>query len=83
MNNIVKDIRENCKDLTVEGIVSFLNAKGDFKFTAEYHREIHFFYQECRKMPMTHRVARSTTIQLFKLTAINFKTIMRKFKEDG
>jgi hypothetical protein len=81
MNNIVKDIENNCEDKSVEGIVEFLNQRGDIKFTADYHREIFLFYNEARKMPLTHREAKQTTIQLFGISSENFKVIMRKYKE--
>ena len=81
MNNIVLDIEKNCEDKSVEGIIQFLNLRGDLKFTADYHREIFLFYNEARKMPLTHREAKQTTLQLFSISSENFKLIMRKYKE--
>lgn len=80
MNNIIKDIKENCEDKTVEGIVKYLTRSGDIAYTSEYHREIVYFYLEARKMPQTHREAKQTTIQLFNISSPTFKRIMRKYK---
>jgi len=80
MKNLIKDIRQNCEDLTLEGIVSFMNKRGDLSYTSDYHREIYFFYIEARKLPLKHREAKQTVMELFKIGSTTFKTIMRKYK---
>ena len=81
MINVIHDIESNCKDHSIKGIVEFLSNRGDLKFTAEYHREIFLFYKEARKMPLTHREAKQTTIELFSISSGSFKLIIRKYKE--
>ena len=80
MKNIIKDIERNCEDQSIEGIVLFLTKRGDFHRTSEQHREIYFFYKSARKMPMTHRLARQTTIELFGIKPHTFKRIINKYK---
>lgn len=80
MKNIVKDIKTNCKDLSIEGIVDFLNSRGDLSYTSNYHREIWFFYVEARRLPLTHREAKQTTMTMFKISSATFKNIQIKYK---
>jgi len=79
MLNLIKDIKLNCPDQSIEGIVKFLMNRGDLTYTSDSHREIYFFYQEARKLPLTHREAKQTTMQLFKISSTSFKQIMRKY----
>ena len=80
MKNVVKDIETNCPDCSPEEIVSFLVDNGDLSTTSNYHREIYFFYKECRKERFTHREARRTTIELFNIGPTKFKKIIRRVK---
>lgn len=79
MINVIKDIKQNCQDQSIEGIVNFLVNRGDFSYTSNFHREVWFFYSELRK-DYDHKTARKVTIESFKLSPSNFKQIIRKFK---
>ncbi len=79
MLNLIKDIKLNCPDLSVEGIVKFMTERGDLVYTSNYYREIYFFYLEARKLPLTHREAKQTTMQLFKISSPTFKRIQKRY----
>ncbi len=80
MKNVIKDIEQNCKDLSISGIVNFLNSSRDFYYLSEYDREIYFFYQDLIKDNRSHRQARKITIEMFSLSDTKFKTAIRKYK---
>ena len=81
MRNIVKDIKANCKDHSVEGIVRFLFDSGDFSYNSEYDREIFFFYRALIEDAQTHREARKTTIEVMKISNDKFRRAIRKFRK--
>jgi len=79
MNNIVKDIIENCKECEcdVEATVKFLQKRGDIHFTSDHYREVWYFYLESLKMLKNKKKARETTLELFKLKPDKFKYIQK------
>ncbi len=80
MINLIKDIKENCQDHSIEGIVDFLLNRGDLSIFSNYHREIYFFYKELRKSGSNHKEARSITMEGFKLSPSTFKRVIKKYK---
>lgn len=78
MENIIKDIKLNCKDKTVEGIVRFLYKNGDIPFTAEYYREIWFFYEGALEMLKNKIEARKLTKEIMNIDESKFKRVKKK-----
>ncbi len=83
MINLIKDIKENCEDKSIEAIVKFMFDSGDLSYLSNYHREVWFFYRELRKNKHTHREARRVTMDQFQVKKDNFKKIIRKYKRDS
>ena len=82
MKNVVKDIKQNCDDKTIEGIVSFLVSKHDLNYLSNHHREIWFFYKELRDSGETHKDSRALTMSHFRLNSSYFKKVVKKYKNN-
>ena len=80
MKNVIKDINKNCKDLSVEGIVRFLENRGDLRFTANSHREVYYFFLEALDCGFTLMESKKITVELFDINPNTFKNIRSRFK---
>lgn len=81
MINLVNDIENNCKDKSVEGIIEFLNKRGDLSGKAEIHREIYLMYTTARKERFTHRESKRLVMELFKISTSTFQKIRRTYEK--
>ena len=80
MKNIIKDIEQNCKDKSVEGIIRFLHRSGDIPMTSEHYREVWHFYVEALKFLKNKRKAKKLTMFFMKVNDSKFKRIKARYE---
>jgi hypothetical protein len=85
MRNLVRDITENCPgcQCSTEDTIKYLINHGDIVPTAEYYREIWYFYLEALKMQdpkskLKKKTARDLTLSHFKISFGTFRRIKEK-----
>lgn len=80
MENIIRDIEDNCNDKSIKGIIKFMHASGDIPVTSEYYREVWHFYIEACDMLKSKMQARRLTKEFMKINESKFKRIKTRYE---
>jgi len=85
VRNILKDVENNCPDCCEpEKTIAFLHKRGDFSYTAEWYREVWYFYNDALKLfpkgKLQKKQARQHTCEMMEISEETFKRIRKRFK---